>query len=241
MDVVITSHPKDYQVLSFCINGVKKNIKHVRTIYVITPHEFKTDEPGVVFVPESKFPFTREDVRTLLPQSEHDVVHWYLQQLLKVYAQFVIPDLSEDFLVIDSDAVLLKPLKLFTNDRLARFGYSGEYTDTDDKYSRHMKRLNPSFTRFGRQCGIVDFQVWNRSVWCEIIEKVEGPFWKRFLECVEETQGASEYELYFHYYTRTRPHELMDELERTSSTRLSELSSFKEHIVTFHSWQGPRI
>jgi hypothetical protein len=35
---------------------------------------------------------------------------WYLQQLLKLYASFVIKDLLNDYLVIDADVYFLKPI-----------------------------------------------------------------------------------------------------------------------------------
>jgi hypothetical protein len=113
-----------------------------------------------------------------------------------------------------------------------------------------MKRLHPDFSVVPNKCGVCDFQIWNKTAWDKIIKKVEegksSPkfFWKVFLDEVRETQGASEYEIYFHNYVNSYPHEFMTELKTTMTNRVSDLSKFKSegyHAVSFHSWQGPRI
>ncbi len=246
MDVVIPCHPKDYEILNMCIDGIKNQVSNV---YIITPYEFTCADPNVHFIRDDAFPFTRSAVQELLPPSEHDVVHWYFQQLLKLYAPQVIQGLSENFIVLDADVVVLKPIKFMTPSGIHRFGMVPS-DEKENKYTRHMQRLHPEFVTSSQTNGVCDFQIWNAGVLDEIFKKVEEhhgndkKFWQIFLEQVQETQGASEYEMYFHYYTRTRPHEFMTELQRTMSNKVSDIHKFRAdgyHAVSFHRWMGPRI
>ena len=38
---------------------------------------------------------------------------WYLQQLLKLYAGLTIPNILENYLVVDSDVFFLKPIHFY--------------------------------------------------------------------------------------------------------------------------------
>lgn len=245
MDVVIPCHPKDYEMLNMCIAGLKDNITNVSNVYIISPHKFTTVSPDIKFVCDAEFPFSHADVKSLLPESESGVIHWYFQQLAKMYAPTVIPNLSENFLVLDADVVILKPISFFSTTGAPRFGYTLS-DESDNKYTRHFKRLNPKFILKDDpyMCAVCDFQVWNKNTLKDLVEDMGG--WKKFLEHVTENQGASEYEMYFHYYTSTRkkPYELMSELVKTNSTQVSQLHRYKDegyHVVSFHHWMGPRV
>lgn len=242
IDVVITSHPKDYEVLSHCVNSVLKYVPDIRKIYVISPHII--EGPGIIHVPEHKFPFSREDVSDILTTpNKEDLIHWYLQQLLKIYSFQVIPSISDNILIIDSDVVLLNTHKLFDGN-IPIFAVSDELVL--DKYVNHMKRLHESFDVHDAHSGITDYQVWNKNVWNEIIEKVEQkhnkPFWKVFLEECKTAQDASEYEMYFQYYAGKYEYNVI-ERKTLRTHELSKLEQFKKHgydSVSLHRWIGPR-
>ncbi len=234
-------------MLELCISHLYKNLKDgVRYIYVITPLPMHTSDIRIKIVHESKFPFSRDDVlREMNDPGKEEIVHWYLQQLLKIYAKDVIPELSDTFLVFDADALLLKPIDISENIMY----YVEESNETENKYHRYMQRLCPSFIRSMKgMSGVVDFQVWKKNVWNEIIEKTlehhnhKKPFWKIYLHEVNEIQGCSEYETYFHYYVNNYNCEIR-KIENSISNKVSELESFtKEYdIVTFHKWLGPRV
>lgn len=242
VDVVITSHPKDYEILSHCVNSVVQYVPKVRRIYIISPHSIEGN--GIIHVPETKFPFSREDVyNTLKTPNKEDLTHWYLQQLLKIYSFQVIPELSENILIIDSDVVLLKEHRLFDGTNPI-FAVSDEMVL--DKYAEHMKRLHDSFDIHTSQSGVTDYQVWNKHVWKEMIEKVEKkhnkPFWKVFLEKCVTAQDASEYEMYFQYFIGRYDYNVVSR-KTLRTNELSNLTKFKEDgydSVSLHRWIGPR-
>lgn len=243
MDAIIPCHPKDYEMLETCIDHIRKNAPHVNTIYVITPHNMNTNIPNIKFVNESAFPFTRQDVlNEIKDPGGEEILHWYLQQLLKIYAKDVIPDLSDTFLVFDADCILLKPIEISENVMYYTPNENGE-----NKYHRHIKRLFPSIDIDVTKSGVVDFQVWKKSVWNEIIQQTldfhaneNKPFWKILLHEVTEQQGCSEYEVYYQYYTNTYRCATR-ELIYSISNRVSELNNFDSDIVSFHRWLGPRV
>lgn len=245
IDVVITSHPKDYEILSYCINSVLAYVKNINKIYVISPQTLQFN--GVVnitHIPEYLFPFSRQDVNdTLSTPNKDDVTHWYLQQLLKIYSFQVIPNLLDNVLIIDSDVVLLKNHDIFDNDKPI-FAISDDVIL--DKYVNHMKRLCDSFDIHNSSSGITDYQIWNRNVWNEIIQKVENqhnkPFWKVFLEQCVTAQDASEYEIYFQYYTGKHEYNVVSR-KTLRTCELSKLSQFQNEgydSVSLHRWIGPR-
>ena len=71
-------------------------------------------------------------------------VGWYLQQLLKLYASFVIPNLTSNVLVLDADAIFLNPVH-FTNFQYAALFNPG--VECDPPYFDHATRLIPNFKK----------------------------------------------------------------------------------------------
>ena len=68
---------------------------------------------------------------------------WYLQQLLKLYACNVIPDILDRYLVIDSDTFFLKPTTFIEND-VCLYNYGSEY---HKPYFKHMLLLHKDFIK----------------------------------------------------------------------------------------------
>ena len=51
---------------------------------------------------------------------------WYLQQLFKLYAGIIIPDILDKYLVIDSIHFFIKPVKFIENN-ICLYNYGFEY------------------------------------------------------------------------------------------------------------------
>jgi hypothetical protein len=224
-----------------CIQSIKSHVKDpINKIYIISGYEVKSDDPNIVYVPESRYIFSKQDVfDTLSTPNKQELVHWYYQQLLKIYALKEIPVL-DDVLVVDADCIFLKDFT-FIKDGTHRFGH---HDKVEQPYADHALRLHPSLTS-DTKSGVVDYQIWNKHAWEEIISLVEkhhdDVFWRVFLKCAREAQSASEYEIYFQYYIRTRPYELLD-TKRTISNEVSRLDEFRNEYdtVSFHRWIGAR-
>lgn len=99
-DIVIPLGPNDIPVIRQQIGYTLKNIVGYRNVYIV----FQDDSlqlDGCITVPESIFPFSMETVATHHGKLSRN--GWYLQQLIKLYAGLVIPDILERYLVVDAD------------------------------------------------------------------------------------------------------------------------------------------
>lgn len=206
IDVVISLGPKDLDVIQECVTSVVTHCSNLNKIYIVSAENPNIDK--TTWVDEKQFPFTKTDLNTLynIPMER---CGWYLQQLIKLYAGSVIPDLQEHYLVWDADTILLRDTT-FVNRNRALFGYSDQY---HAPYFAHMQRLSPFLTREATKSGICNYMVFNRSSLKRLFLLVQGqstePFWKLFLKAVDPAEyvhsGASEFEIYFNYMHRYEP------------------------------------
>lgn len=127
---------------------------------------------------------------------------WYLQQLLKLYAGEVIPNILDKYLVIDSDTFFLKPTTFVENNKCL-YNYGTEY---NLPYFEHMKKLDENLTKMDdKKSGICHHMIFENKYINQLISKIEKNhndlFYNVFLKLVkkEEKSGASEYEIYFNY------------------------------------------
>ena len=193
-DIVIPVGPNDYQVIAKQIEYTKKNIIGYRNIYIVSPIDHHI--PGCIFVNDNIFPFNIKTVHDILGESSRNT--WYLQQLIKLYAGLVIPNIIETYLVIDSDTFFLKPTTFIENDKcLYNIG-----TEYHMPYFDHMKTLHPDLVRWNPNVsGICHHMMFEVKYIRELFGLVGGQFFHKFLENVVDKlgSGASEYEIYFNF------------------------------------------
>jgi hypothetical protein len=205
-DIVIPVGPKDVDVLEKQLDYTKKNIVGYRTIYLI--HE-TLEMPGCITIKESAFPFSLKTVATY--HGCRDRNGWYLQQLLKLYAGLIIPDILERYLVVDADTFFLKPTT-FYKDGLPLYNFGREW---HTPYFDHMMRLHPDFVKVNKTIsGICHHMMFETRYIKELFHIVESkhnePFYETFLKKVVlyDTSGASEYELYFNFMLLKHPRDI---------------------------------
>ena len=153
---------------------------------------------GCITINENIFPFTIDTVAAFHGKLKRN--GWYLQQLLKLYAGIVIPNILDRYLVIDCDTFFLKPTTFIENDKCLY-----NYSDTGwDPYFIHMEKL-VNFKNLTPMSGICHHMMFETKYTKELIEMVEYKhgdlFYNTFLKLVTEVNGpgASEYEIYFNY------------------------------------------
>lgn len=201
-DIVIPVGPVDVGIISRQIQFTKKNIIGHRNIYLIC-HDPSITIEGCITINENIFPFCIEDVSKINNVIKPERVGWYLQQLLKLYAGIVIPNILEKYLVVDSDTFFLKPTT-FIEDDMCLYNYGVEY---HRPYFEHMKRLDRSLKKTDNEkSGICHHMIFETIYIKELMNKIENThnreFYHVFLEKVDNscvTAGASEYEIYFNY------------------------------------------
>lgn len=200
-DIVIPFGPSDKHIINQQIEYTKKNIIGYRNIYIIS-YDPNIHIDGCQTIQESLFPFSLQTVSMIHGKSGRN--GWYLQQLLKIYALIIIPDILERCLIIDSDTIFLKPT-IFVNDNKCLYNFGSEY---HLPYFRHMSELDNNLVRMDiSKSGICHHMMLEKKYIMEIIHKIEekhnDKFYNVFLKMVSESDkshsGASEYEIYFNY------------------------------------------
>ena len=202
-DIVICVGSKDLDLIKSQIEFTKRNVIGYRNIYLIT-NDTSLNIEGCTTIDENIFPF---GVDTIEKHHGNNLIRgeprhgWYLQQLLKIYAGRVIPNILDKYLVIDADTFFLKPT-IFTENNKCLYNWG---TENHGAYFKHMAKLDPEFHRVkSDKSGICHHMIFEIKYWNEIIHKIESnhgeKFYDVFLKNVSHLHsGASEYEIYFNY------------------------------------------
>lgn len=208
-DIVIPLGPNDTNVITKQLEYTKKNIIGHRHIYIIS-YDPTLSFPGCITVSENIFPFSIQTVANHHGKQSRN--GWYLQQLLKLYAGQIIPDILDKYLVIDSDTYFMKPTT-FYDDGKCLYNYGSEH---HKPYFTHMAKLHPALKRMDKlKSGICHHMMFETKYINELFDTVQlrhnnKPFYTVFLEnVVDRTKsGASEYEIYFNFMRLNHPNEI---------------------------------
>lgn len=252
IDVVIPSHPKDTETLDLCIKGIRKNCKNVRRIIVVSAEKL-TD--SCEWFDEKNFPFSLDDVLKEIGRGSkrrgeaffkyhYRPAGWYLQMLLKLYAPFVIPDISSNVLVIDADAIFLNPVEFLNDQNGALFCFST--LRAKRRYLDHAARLVPGYERvYPNAYSVCHHMLFQKAILEDLFATVENahgkPLWLAFCHCIDiyGIGGASEYEIYYNFALRKTDQVALRELKWRNSAFLEKRKQFKRegfHFVAFHTY-----
>ena len=219
IDIVIPCVEKDLYTLDTCIAHVKKNIEGVRRVIVVSKEQLTEDAE---WFDEAFYPFTMNDIADSLlrvhKKGKSGREGWYFQQMLKMYAPFVIPDISENVMVVDADTFFLKPFSPLDESGKTVF-FTWPTGGMFANYLNHMKKVHPSLQVNVQGVNpVVNFMLFQK-------EKVESlfaltkeahgdqPFWEVFTTQVDPVKdiyvGASEYTIYFFFMTNYYPDDMV--------------------------------
>lgn len=257
IDVVIPSIDKDKHMLNLCIEGIRTYCQNVNRIIVVSAKPL-TDQAE--WFDEALYPFSKLDVAEYLSHHNKDQMSlltqpgsklgWYYQQLLKLYAPFIIPNISPNVLIVDSDVVFFKPVEFINESGAGLYCIGKEY---HKPYFEHAKKLIPKFKRiFQRYSGISHHMLFQKPVLDDLFNTVESThqtdFWKAFCSMVSPRElhcygaGASEYEIYFNFvFSRTNQVKLRP-LKWRNSLNLKDLQKLCKkgyHYAAFHTYDVP--
>ena len=147
-DILIPVGPADISICRDQLEYTKKNIIGYRSIFLISVDPSLQIE-GCTTIPEDIFPFTIKTIEEIHGKNGRN--GWYLQQLLKLYAGSVIPDIMEKYLIIDSDTYFLKPTT-FVHQGKCLYAFGSE---NHRPYFNHMARLHSTLRKMdGSKSGI---------------------------------------------------------------------------------------
>lgn len=250
IDVIIPCADKDIETLELCIQGIKENLE-VRRIIVISPYQLT---PHAEWFDEKKYPFTPYDLALEIFGREEDArnfssapsrLGWIYQQLLKLYAPLVIPDISKNVLVIDADTIFLNPVQFQGPSGEGLYNPGIEY---HVPYFEHMARLIPGLQKvYSHYSGISHHMLFQKEVIDDLFQLIEGIHhrepWKAICRCIDphyvHYSSLSEYEIYFNFVlTRSDQMQIRPLLWEDVRT-LSNLKVYKQagyHYVSYHSY-----
>ena len=252
IDVVIPCTEKDKDTLDSCIEGIKKNGANIRRIIVLSK-TLITDKAE--WYPESSFPITKDMILAELFSNQElaqaykkdpkNRLGWIYQQILKLYAPLVIPNISSNVLALDSDTVFLNPVSFIETNGAACFNPGSE---RHEPYFYHMKRLLPDLHRvFPPYSGISHHMLFQRCVLEDLQSAIEAfhhePMWKALIHCIDSNylfnSCLSEYEIYFNYvFLRSKQFTI----RKLLWTNISSIGNFEEykmkkyHYVSAHAY-----
>lgn len=234
IDFVIPCHSKDFLTLTDCVNGIK-NIKTSNKIYVIA-----NDNPcinDVEFINENEFDkyFTLNEIistwkkRYNLKSSRSN---WLYQQFLKLYSYRIIKNLTESFVVVDSDVIFLNDIEFHET----KFYYN-IVTEYHLPYLYPIKKLLGVDETIGFST-ISHHQSFNKkylNMMFDEIENISGmTFFKTVLSCIDYTQGAcfSEWDLYSNYMILNHKNESKNRQLRWKNINYVPNENQKEELKT---------
>lgn len=242
-DVVIPAHERDIPILNHCIAAARRKIVGARRIIVISKERY-TDKAE--WFDESLFPFSFSSVGG----------GWYFQQLLKFYAVFVIPNISENILILDSDTVFFRRVRMFDHQGRALYNISKdkdiEHKEFNQKVAQHIRKLLPEIAvenlpaEFQKVSGISHHMIFNREILRDLflrVEKHDGSgdeFYKIFLKLGEKTYSVAEYQTYFNFILVFHRDKIA--IRKLNYKNTADRSVFKYrlrlkyHYCSFHSY-----
>lgn len=245
IDVVIPCVEKDLITLNLCIEGIRKNGENIQRIIVISNKRLTNEAE---WFDESQYPFSFQDVAAALPANGDGKLErtgWYYQQLLKLYAPLVIPDISPNVLILDADTIFLNPVSFLNEQSGGMYNPGFEH---HPPYFQHGARLISGFYKyFPDYSGISHHMIFQRPVIESLFKELENqhkdPFWKTFCLLVDPKEliesGASEYEIYFNYAFIRTDQISVRLLKWKNIESLSEIEELKNkgfHYASFHSY-----
>lgn len=248
IDVVIPTIEKDLETLDLCIAAIKKYGKSIRNVYVVSAKQL-TEK--AIWFDEKNYPFRFTDIAQEIFQDkkiakkflkEHkDRIGWVYQQLLKLYAPLVIPNISSNVLVLDSDTIFLNPVSFMNEKSEPLFNPGAEYFYT---YFDHAERLIPRFHKvFQNFSGICHHMLFQKSVILHLFDTIKlyhnTEPWKAFCNQIDWAsnallrQAASEYEIYFNFIFSTTPQAHLRTLKWANVESIESIEIYR-NVIKYH-------
>lgn len=213
IDVVIPCAKKDASLLPLCIRAIRKQGENIRRVIVVSSEKL-TDEAE--WFDEKRFPFSKREIAGQVfrghpkaakrfyakPRSR---LGWIFQQLIKLYAPLVIPQISSNVLILDADVVFVQKTAFMDEEGHPLFNVGEELYPP---YFEHMGRVLPGLRRIHpHRSGVTHHMLFQRAVIEDFFQQVARHHrglaaWKVFSRCIDRTlaNGLSEYEMYFNFF-----------------------------------------
>jgi hypothetical protein len=202
-DIVIVSHEKDFNNIKHIVEYCDKNLTF-DSIHLIVSDRAPYNDIGLLqTLTESPIHLHLETEVLKIDKSRlRHRPNWIYQMLLKIFQDVTIND---DFLVIESDCIILKNLSFFNDDKtifyLGRDHYHQEYYNFNQKLLGIGREYDHSF--------ISEFMMYDKKIIKELLSKTKCNTVDDFLELiylhVNTDSYPSDYDLYGNFYYSNYP------------------------------------
>jgi len=248
IDVVIPYHPKDFETIELCIKGIRENGKNVRRIIVISDKPYTT---SAEWFDENSYPFSKADVALEIFHGDQEKateflthpktrIGWIFQQLLKLYAASVIPNISSNVLILDADVIYFKPTDFI--DPSGQPYFLPGTNDTKEYFEHAAKLLNGLHRVYPDKSGIVHHMLFQRPILDDLFHLIslqhQTEAWRAICRCVDLNEiyksCLSEYEIYFNFVMQRTTQRTLRRLHWTEVVpNLSNLSYYQRAGYVF--------
>jgi hypothetical protein len=224
LDVIIPAVEKDLATLPHTIEGVRRNLMHpIRNVIVVAPESSKIRE----LCRRLNVDFT--DEKTVAPVSKDEIQYvvdgidrsgWLLQQLIKLNADKIA--ITENFLVLDADTVLIKPQRLETRGRsvlMVSDEHHRPYYETYEKLFGYPPHSLLSF--------VCHYMIFNKQILMPLREAIQKrtqrPWARAIVESIDKNEASSfsEYETYGNFLCEISPRKVV--LRYSNNRRLAPM------------------
>lgn len=210
IDCLIPVHKKDFLSLKICVNGLKKNIINLNNIFIVSNEDPRID--GTIYISQDRYDqyISLQEITRIYDNTNPLLSYrsgWIYQQLLKLLSAKAIPELTNSYLVVDSDTVFLRPV--YFDPEKFYYCKANEY---------HLPYLNTIKKILGVEdtigfSTICHHMIFNKDILNSMVSDIENRFKSSsFSDCImevidyNELSSISEWDLYSNYVIKNYPH-----------------------------------
>lgn len=246
IDCLILSHQKDFDSLLLCIDGIKKNILNLNNIFVVSNVDPNIND--VIYISEDRYKqfVNFEKIVNKFESCNLNYSYrsgWIYQQFLKLLSAKAIPELTNSYVVVDSDTIFLRPVTFDAE----KFYYCKAF-EYHIPYLSTIKKILGIEETIGFST-ICHHMIFNRKILNEMIDYVETRFNSNsFFDCLldlidyNELSSLSEWDLYSNYTLINHP-ELCEQrqlkwIDIDYLPEQNDLNNLKENLdfISCHSY-----
>jgi len=197
-DIIIVSHEKDFNNIKYIVEYCDKNLEFDSIHLIVSDRTLYNDMELLKTLTKKLIHLHLETNVLKIDKSRIKYrPNWIYQMLLKIFQNV---GKNDDFLVIESDCVILNKLNFFNQNKtifyLGRDHYHQPYYNFNQKLLGIGREYNHSF--------ISEFMMYNKKVVKEILNKTKCNTIEDFLELiylyVDTDCHPSDYDLYGNFY-----------------------------------------
>lgn len=247
-DIVIVSHEKDFNNIKFIVEYSQKNLKFESIHLILSERKEFTDLDLVKTLTDKPiFLHLESNVLKIDKLRINHRPNWIYQMLLKIFQDVTIND---DFLIIESDCLILKEINFFDGDK------TNLYLCRDQNHTPYFNFNN--LLGFGREYDhsfISEFMMYNKQIVKDLLVKSNCKDVYEFLNIIYDNVSdncyPADYELYgnfcfkYHRDNINVKHLNYNFFGRESShhpfwtdTEIKDLinTNSDKEVISFHTW-----